>query len=55
MDKIVVITRICEYQHRLNELGIVVGSKVYHLGGDYYKTITVRPMIFRIKLVTKEI
>ena len=53
MGKIVVMTHICEHQHRLNELGIFVGDKVYHLGGDYYKTLTQRPVIFRIKLIVE--
>ena len=54
LDKIVVITHICEHQHRLNELGIAVGDKVYHLGEDYYKTLTPRPVVFRIKLLFQE-
>lgn len=36
--------------HKLNELGIFVGDKVYDLGKDYYKTTSVPPIVFRTSL-----
>ena len=49
------IAKICQHEHRLNEMGIFAGDNVYDLGGGYYKTFTNRPVIFRVPLLVQEL
>ena len=41
--------------HALNERGVFIGNKVYHISKDYYlvKDGLSRPLVFRAKLETE--